>query len=343
MNRLLLWMIFYPSMIFAAGPHPTQQKPHTAYVEEIGTSGVKFTMVPIPGGTFQLGSSQTEIGREFDEGPQRQVSLRPFWMGQHEVTWDEFRQFYTAQPLGNAVNNRTSLQERAADAVSKPSTSYIDETYNFGNFGNPVINVTHHAAMKYSEWLSKKTGKIYRLPTEVEWEYACRAGSKTAYSFGDEFNAVADRYCWSTRNAANDEFPKGFVHPVGRLKPNAWGLHDMHGNAAEWCLDMYSIKAYDEFPWKSPLITPRKLPTDGRFGHVVRGGTFNSTANELRSASRWVSKPSWMEQDPLIPQSIWWLAPRQKDRVWVGFRIVRAIEEELALQRLRSQVTRESK
>ena len=152
-------------------------------------------MVPIPGGTFVMGSPKAEEKRGDDEGPQHPVTVAPFWMGRCEVTWDEYDQFAFSLGLeaaapGRAPPPRTPVREKDADAVSRPTPPYADATFGLGRKGQPAICITHHAAMEYCRWLSAKTGKAYRLPTEAEWEYACRAGTKTAYSFGDDATAA---------------------------------------------------------------------------------------------------------------------------------------------------------
>ena len=145
--------------------------------------------------------------------------------------------------------------------MTRPTPPYADETFGFGRNGQPVICITHHAAMEYCRWLSAKTGKIYRLPTEAEWEYACRAGTKTAYFWGDD-PAKLDEYAWDVNNA---EKPM----KVGKKKPNPWGLYDMHGNVAEWCLDHYVADAYKPFPTDKP--TPGPGHPAGRQGVSLRG------------------------------------------------------------------------
>jgi formylglycine-generating enzyme required for sulfatase activity len=146
-------------------------------------------MIAIPGGTFLIGSSLLEDGRADDEWPRRRVVIRPFWMGKTEVTWDEYNEFRK----GGFVSNRTNAEALAknVDAITRPTPPYPDETRGFGREGYPAIGISHHAAMEYCYWLSKKTGKTYRLPTEAEWEYACRAGTVTAYFFGDDPQKLA--------------------------------------------------------------------------------------------------------------------------------------------------------
>ena len=125
-----------------------------------------------------MGSSRLQDGRSDDEGPRHRVVIRPFWMGKTEVTWDEYNEFRK----GGFVSNRTNAEALAknVDAITRPTPPYPDETRGFGREGYPAVGVSHHAAMEYCYWLSKKTGKTYRLPSEAEWEYACRAGTVTA-------------------------------------------------------------------------------------------------------------------------------------------------------------------
>ncbi len=202
-------------------------------------SEVKFTMVGIPGGTFDMGSPESEKGRSPDEGPVHPVTIRPFWMEKTETTWDEYDQYWkTMNPAKEDEEfAKAGLVKSPADALTRPTPPYADETFGLGREGYPVISITHHAAMQYCRWLSMKTGKPYRLPTEAEWEYACRAGTKTAYSFGNDPATLGD-YAWYAKNS--EEQP----HPVGKKKPNPWGLYDMYGNVAEWCLDSYKPDAY---------------------------------------------------------------------------------------------------
>src|SRR5207248_6168647 len=143
-------------------------------------------------------------------------------------------------------------------------------------------------------WLSKRTGKAYRLPTEAEWEWACRAGTKTAYSFGDDPRDLKD-HAWCADNSEES------THPVGKKKPNAWGLHDMHGNVAEWCLDHYEPDWYATFPTDKLTVAPVLLPTAARWSHVCRGGSWADPAAVCRSAARRGSDLKWIRQDPQRP------------------------------------------
>jgi formylglycine-generating enzyme required for sulfatase activity len=317
----------------AVGPakEGTKSADLKTYVETIPGSTVKFEMIAIPGGNFLMGSPNTEAARSPDEGPQHPIAIRPFWMGKTEVTWDEY-DLYWKKEEGAKKPANLSPAERDADAVSRPTPPYADETFGHGREGHPVLCITHHAAMEYCRWLSAKTGKTYRLPTEAEWEYACRAGTKTAYFFGDDPKLLGD-YAWYSANAED------LTHPVGQKKPNPWGLYDMYGNVAEWCLDHYRKDYYATFPADRATLEPVLVPTADRFGHVARGGSWADDAARLRSATRRGSDKTWIRRDPQRPQSIWWLT----DADFVGFRVVRPLEELENLKGLCSKVTRESK
>ncbi len=305
-----------------------------AYSEKIPGTKVSFAMVGIPGGTFRMGSPKGEKGRRGDEGPQHPVTIRPFWMGRCEVTWDEYNLFYKEKPGVRSEQRQAEKEGRPEriDAVSRPTPPYIDPTFGFGEEGYPVVSVSHHAAMTYCRWLSQKTGRTYRLPTEAEWEYACRAGASTAYFFGDD-PAKLDEYAWYADNAGE------VTHPVGRLKPNPWGLCDMLGNVAEYCLDSYDAGAYARLPADRPALGPLRPPTADRFPNVVRGGSWDDKADGLRCAARVASQRDWLKADPERPPSIWWLPSAE----FVGFRVVRPVEEQDDLKGLRPRVTWESK
>ncbi len=267
-----------PSFTFAAPQEPPAGQTAgsmQAYVEAIPGTDTKFEMVPIPAGEFLMGSPETEAKRGKDEGPQHPVKISAFWMGSKEVTWDEFEHFAFSLDLKkkkreNVDPAKQSEWEKKADAVTRPTSPYADETFGFGRSGQPVICVTHHAAMEYTRWLSAKTGKIYRLPTEAEWEYACRAGTTTAYFWGDEPDKI-DEFSWYVNNAEKPQ-------PVGKKKPSPWGLFDIHGNVAEWCLDHYVADAYKQFSTDTPTVGPVILPDAKEYPYVARGGSWDDDA-----------------------------------------------------------------
>lgn len=296
----------------AADEKPADFKPYT---EQLAGTEVSFDMVPIPGGVFVMGSPESEAERREDEGPQHKVKIDPFWMGKHEVTWDE----YDIWSYGLDVQRRKLLgiketdNDRAADAITKPTKPYTDMTFGMGHDGYPAICMTQHAAKRYCQWLSEKTGHYYRLPTEAEWEYACRAGTTTAYSFGDDPEQLGD-YAWYYDNS------DAVYQKVGQKKPNPWGLYDMHGNVAEWCLDKYEPDFYSKTPAGEVAIFPYCLPKS-EYPRVARGGSWDNDPVDLRSAARMPSSDEWKQQDPQIPVSIWYMTDAQH----VGFRVVRPV------------------
>ena len=284
-----------------------------AYTNTVPGTEVSYSLVPIQAGEFVMGSSMGEKGRDANEGPQRTVKISPFWMGTHEVTWNEFELFMyidEEKKFKDRIKTDGAL-DKISDAVARPTKPYVEMSFGMGKDGYPAISMTQHAANKYCQWLSAKTGHFYRLPTEAEWEYACRAGSKTAYSWGDD-PAEAKQYAWFE---ANSDFK---YQKVGRKKPNAWGLYDMHGNVAEWCLDQYEpnyekVKTLVQDPW---------LKQASPYPQVARGGSWDDGIAKLRSAARRGSDKSWKQQDPQLPKSIWYLTDAQ----FLGFRIVRPLQ-----------------
>jgi formylglycine-generating enzyme required for sulfatase activity len=276
-----------------------------------GHAPVTFTMIPIEGGVFTMGSPESEANRNDDEGPQVEVKIEPFWMGQHEVTWDEFLKFMFPKMPRHRDGSLSypKPDTKLVDLVARPTEPYVDMSFGMGQEGGfPAICMTHHTANKYCEWLSAQTGHFYRLPTEAEWEYACRAGTDTAYSFGDDPGQLND-YAW---HFLNSDFKYQFV---GQKKPNPWGLHDMHGNVIEWTLDQYAADRYansDGTPW---------LKSSTGYPHVARGGSWDDDPQDLRSATRRQSHEGWKQQDPQLPKSIWY----HTDAHWLGFRLVRPL------------------
>ena len=330
MKRTLLAIAVLPGMLMAATRHdltvstnihrfitsrPTglTETNMGAYTNSIPGTNVTYRMIPIRGGEFLMGSPNSEAGRNADEGPQRRVRIEPFWMGTCEVTWNEYEVFlYRANRyLRYNTIDRDPRTNTLADAVAMPSMPYVEMSMGMGREGFPAINMTQHAANKYCEWLSALTGHYYRLPTEAEWEYACRAGTVTMYSFGDD-ESLLGQYAWFEKDS-DFKYQK-----VGRKKPNPWGLYDMHGNVAEWTLDGYDAGTYATLT--DGVLEPH-LRASKPYPHSVRGGSWNDGADLLRSASRQFSVPKWKERDPSRPKSAWHMVEAD----FVGFRIVRPL------------------
>jgi formylglycine-generating enzyme required for sulfatase activity len=289
--------------ILANSTKPTSAA--TAYSEKISGTDVSFTMQPIPAGSFTIGSPATEKNRNADEGPQAKVALSAFWMGKCEVTWNEYEVFMFASDKKSADAGKSE-----ADAVSHPTKPYVEMSFGMGREGFPAISMTHHAASRYCQWLSAKTGHFYRLPTESEWEYAARAGTTTAYSFGDDVAQLADYAVFQADKYAH----------VGSKKPNAWGLFDMHGNVSEWTIDQYEPDAYARFIGKA--ANNPWVKSDQPYPHSARGGNWSDTPELLRSAARRASSPDWKMLDPQLPKSVWY----HTSAPWIGFRVVRPAE-----------------
>ncbi len=294
------------------------------YRETLANADVAFDMVPIRGGTFMMGSPDSEAGRQATEGPLHEVRVDPFWMGRCEITWDEYEVFMFRVDAQKRKLKKVEPTEHEvrADAVTQPTKPYTDMTFDMGRRGFPAICMTQYAAKTYCQWLSAKSGRYYRLPTEAEWEYACRAGTTTAYSFGDDPDKL-DEYAWYVDNSEDEQGDFGY-RKVGTKKPNAWGLHDMHGNVTEWVLDALDPSFYKKSAGKvadNPLCAARQL-----YGRIVRGGSWDDDAELLRSAARRGSGPAWKQQDPQLPQSIWY----HTDAMFVGFRVICPLREPAA-------------
>ncbi len=274
------------------------------YEQKIAGTNISFQMVPVQGGTFLMGSPDSEKGHNADEGVATQVTVASFWMEEHEVTYDEYVLFQDEQ----------LDKDPKPDGITRPSPPYIDFTLGMGKGGGfPANSMSQYGALMYCKWLYKKTGIFYRLPTEAEWEYAARAGASTSFPSGNDTNQLSN-YAWYAANSGNK------YHKVKELKPNAWGLYDMLGNVAEWTLDQYTenyfeqIKSNTKEPWIKPAT---KQPI------TLKGGTFKDESNKVRPAARIKSDLKWNARDPQIPRSKWWNA----DAPFIGFRIIRPVKQ----------------
>ena len=289
------------------------------YMSKLPGTDVEFQMVPVPGGTFMMGSPDKEADRAESEGPQREVSVEPFWIGKYEVAWRDYKPYMRMYDLFKDFETRGIRQvtdKNKFDAVTAPTPLYEPSfTFVLGDEPDlPAVTMSHFGAHKYTKWLSGITNLFYRLPTEAEWEYACRAGTSSAYSFGDDPAAIDD-YAWHAENS-DDTY-----HPVGEKKPNAWGLHDMHGNVAEIVIDQYQADAYQKGGKKLGADQTVVWGTE-MFPHVIRGGSWYDEPTLLRSAAR-AETDDWREEDPNLPKSPWWFT--DDPALSVGFRLVRPL------------------
>ncbi|MHC4167403.1 MAG: formylglycine-generating enzyme family protein [Planctomycetota bacterium] len=294
-----------------------------AYIETVKTANdaeMSFRMVPIPGGTFMMGSAENEPNHAADEGPQHEVRVDPFYMCWTEMTIELFMAYYTETVSAKRDFMETQEAKKDAekaediDAISGPTPVYGDLSMGYSP-KHPAIGMTWHNANNFCLWLSKKTGKKYRLPTEAEWEYACRAGKKDIFGSTNDPEKMKD-YAWYEATADSE------TNEVGKKKRNPFGLYDMAGNVREWVSDFYSPTAYAEAAKKSPAVNP-KGPKTGKL-HVARGGDYSSPVMDLRCAARHFEQKWWRMGDPQIPKSIWWLPEMDI----IGFRVVRSIEDD---------------
>ncbi len=309
------------------------------YTEFIPETSVSFEMVAIAGGTFEMGSPESESYRRADEGPAHTVTVSPFWMGRVEVTWDEFEAWYRATRSEGRTDTRLAQiadpggREAGIDAITGATPPYVPPDQGWGKGDRPAITMTHHAAQEYARWLSQVTGKRYRLPTEAEWEYAARAGTLTPYFFEGNPKQFTQGRFWNRLFGTDTEVLDSFVihagnsggrtQPPSEVAPNPFGLVNMLGNVREFCLDWYEREAYSERATETAIMDPRG-PASGT-EHVVRGGSFRSDPAELRAAARDRTRSDACRMtDPQAPKSIWWYS----DCTDIGFRVVREMTHE---------------
>ncbi len=240
------------------------------YTETIPGSLITFEMIPVAARVAEPGPGGTT-----EEFPRES-----FWIARHEVIWDAFDIFVFRLDL--TEQQRTT---EGRDAQSRPSKPYGAPDRGFGHAGYPALGMTYHSAQMYCQWLSQKTGRKYRLPTEGEWQYACVAAAEQ--SPPSKGAPALDKVAWYWDNAEDK------THPVGKKQPNEWGLHDMLGNVAEW--------------------------VTGRDGNSVAcGGSYEDESKDVTCGSRKLPEKAWNATDPQIPKSKWWLS----DAPFIGFRIV---------------------
>lgn len=284
---------FLPLFLFLAFNYWTQAQTGKTHTQQIPGTAIQFTMVAIPAGKFTLGSKS--ILADNDEKPTMEIELSSFWMAEHEVTFEEWDGYFKDASLP---------QGKKIDGVTRATPQYVDLTWGMGrNAKHPANSMSHQAAMMYCKWLYTKTGYFFRLPTEAEWEYSCKAGETKP------IDPSALHPIGYFKDNSNEKF-----HFVKEKNPNAWGLYDLLGNLSEWTLDSYDPLYYQHISSKDPITNPGP-----RYPRTVKGGSYQDEANQLRCSNRIPSMASWNKRDPQIPKSGWWLT----DGMFVGFRVVR--------------------
>ena len=302
------------------------------FTDKVAGTGLQFDLVPIPAGTFKFGSPAGEKKRKDDEGPQVEVAVEPFYMGKYEVTWDLFSEYMsTYGTLGKVTGLKVPPIEKLADAVSYPTPMYDVEAgpkiqRMGGRTGNyPAVIMSHFGAKQFCKWLSAKTGRFYRLPTEAEWEYAARGGATTTYFFGDDAKQLGD-YAWFEDNSNLKDGDPGY-HEVGQKKPNPFGLYDIYGNVSEIVQDQYDPDHYKAIGAKAagkPVSgADAVLWPDKQYPRVVRGGGYESGSEMCRSAARQKITVAYNSEDPQDPKSPYWWT----NGFGTGFRVVSPAKE----------------
>ena len=305
------------------------------FTETVPGTAAAISMIAVPGGEFMMGSPKNEPFREENEGPQRKVRISPFFMGEVEVTWDQFWAFYS-ETMSEGRTPPSVIYENNSradiDAVSGPTPPFGLPDQGWGMGDRPAITMTHYSAQTFCQWLSLKTGRKYRLPTEAEWEYAARGGTDTPFFFEG-----------NPKKLSSEGFMKGIFKPdttgintyavyagnsanrtqgPDAVKANPFGLKNMLGNVMEYCSDWYAEDAYESL--QDGVIDPAG-PKKGT-EHVVRGGHYNDDASRLRTAARSHTRhDDWLRTDPQNPKSIWWYS----DVKGIGFRVVCEVPEDI--------------
>ena len=269
-NKQIWIVLLIPGALIAGAALTSRAQQPAAklqpFVETLPGALVKIRMIPIPGGTVKIRNQA--------------VSVKPLWMARTETPWEAFDAFIASGQPSPAYGQG----EIPPDAIARPSKSFHLPDLGWGHNGYPSINVSYLSAQMFCRWLSSVSGKKYRLPTEAEWELACRAGATGVWKID---KATLQKTAWYAGNS------DGVTQPVGKKLPNKFGLYDMLGNPGEWATDL-----------------------EGK--PVLCGGTFLDGINGMIPGMRRRWQPKWQETDPQFPKSRWWLA----DGKFVGFRIV---------------------
>ncbi len=252
-NLSLQTLNFETVTVDSKGTINNRRKLNAKYITEDLGNGVTLEMVQIPGGTFTMGSPESEAGRSKDEGPQRQVKVPSFFIGRYVVTQAQYQAIMGNNPA------------------------------NFKGANRPVENVSWDDAVEFCKKLTQRTGRNYKLPSEAEWEYACRAGTTTPFYFGETITTELVNYDGTATPYGSA--PKGVYRKetteVGKFRPNAFGLYDMHGNVWEWCQDVWNEVNYNS---NAPTDGSGSISGNDNQIYLLRGGSWNVLPEDCRSA-----------------------------------------------------------
>lgn len=301
-----VWMMLFPLLLFISPEISAQSDSFTEYSVELPDSDQSIEMIPVSGGTFEMGPI---------DGNTHEVTVDPFWIGKYEITWNEYNLFRNEvlenlEPKLSANFN----EDAAADIISLPSPPYVDMSFGMGTDGFPAAGMTHYAAFMFTKWLSEKTGEFYRLPTEAEWEYACRAANPDEYQMMTNESELS-QHAWYKANSDRK------YHQPGQKQPNALGIYDMLGNVAEWTFDQYHedyIGQLENEPANNPYFKPTEL-----YPRTARGGSWMDEAEAASCLKRRGSNPQWKMRDPQLPKSLWWLT----NASFLGFRVIKPVNQ----------------
>lgn len=297
---------------------PAQIDSFENFTETIPGTGVSMNMIAVPGGSFKLGSPDKEPYHSDNETPQRTVTVSSFFMGEVEVTWRQYWAFYRETMSEGRIDPEDVYSNNSRpdiDAVTGPTPPFGNPDQGWGMGNRPAITMTHYGAQTFCQWLSLKTGKTYRLPTEAEWEYAARGGTQTPYFFEGKTKKFLKDTTTINTYVVYDKNSRSRSQTPDKVKANPFGLKNMLGNVLEYCSDWYDENAYASL--EDGAVDP-KGPQTGK-EHVVRGGLYSDDASRVRSAARSHTRhDDWLKTDPQMPKSIWWYS----DIKGIGFRVV---------------------
>jgi cytochrome c nitrite reductase small subunit len=280
------------------------------YKETIPGSRVSFEMIAIPTNSFEMKIyPDNNIKRKSIS--HKTIKISPFFMGKVELTWDAYRAFLTDVESEGRVHDSEAGND--LDVISGATPPWGDPAQGWGMGQRPAISMTWQAAYMYCKWLSIKTGKTYRLPTEAEWEYACGVSFKPMAGLSDE--AIDSQFIYRDNSKGKTHLPEG-------MKPNNFGLVNMLGNVREFCSDWYADNPFENEI--DPVLINPQGPIKGK-ERVVKGGSYRSQKSKIRAGYRESTQhDEWLKTDPQMPKSIWWYSDCRD----VGFRMVCEWEDE---------------